>query len=155
MLRLLRPLILFTLMNISTNDLEALIDARIADAIHNLLNPTVEIVTTSNPIPKYATPGDAGIDIQADLWNIQEKFLNKALVIRKVDLLKEELANTEDPAVRIDLCDIITDCEENPSTDTVAEIRILPGGQCLIPTGIYTAFQIFMNSKFVREVVML
>ena len=46
----------------------------------------VQVINKStNELPKYETPASAGMDLKADLWNINEKFLFGASVIRKED----------------------------------------------------------------------
>lgn len=46
----------------------------------------VKVINKSaNELPKYETPASAGMDLKADLWNINEKFLFDARVIRKED----------------------------------------------------------------------
>lgn len=84
------------------------IESIVKDVVWDLLNPTVEIVT-SNPVPEAASEYSAGYDLRADLWNVQEKFLTNAEVIRNGD-------------------------------NSIDCLRIHPGGHCLVPTGIYTAF---------------
>lgn len=37
---------------------------------------------SSNPLPQYETPQSAGMDLRADLWALNEKFLFGAQVIR-------------------------------------------------------------------------
>ena len=65
---------------------------------------------SSNPLPKYAhAVGDSGVDLMADMWGIQGKFLFNSEIIR------------------------------NPEDDTIECISIAPGGRALIPTEIYTA----------------
>lgn len=43
------------------------------------------IKNTLNELPKYETPESAGCDLRADLWEIKEKFLFNAEVIRNLD----------------------------------------------------------------------
>lgn len=46
----------------------------------------VDIINKSaNELPKYETPASAGMDLKADLWNINEKFLFDSAVIRNMD----------------------------------------------------------------------
>lgn len=46
----------------------------------------VQVINKSeNELPVYACPGDAGLDLRADLWTIREKFLFNAEVVRKED----------------------------------------------------------------------
>ena len=40
---------------------------------------------SSNPLPQYETPQSAGMDLKADLWSIQEKFLFGSAIIRNID----------------------------------------------------------------------
>ena len=40
---------------------------------------------SSNPLPQYETPQSAGMDLKADLWSIQEKFLFGSAIIRNMD----------------------------------------------------------------------
>lgn len=41
---------------------------------------------SSNPLPEYAHPvGDSGVDLMADMWSIQEKFLFNSEIIRNLD----------------------------------------------------------------------
>ena len=40
---------------------------------------------SSNPLPQYETPQSAGMDLRADLWSINEKFLFDAHVVRRED----------------------------------------------------------------------
>lgn len=41
---------------------------------------------SSNPLPQYAHPtGDSGMDLMADMWSVQNKFLFNAEVIRNPD----------------------------------------------------------------------
>ena len=40
---------------------------------------------SSNPLPQYETPQSAGMDLKADLWSIQEKFLFGSTIIRNMD----------------------------------------------------------------------
>ena len=87
-------------------ELNNLIDARIKE----LLTPNVEIVTPFE-VPQYASPLSAGVDLQADLFGLKEKFL------------------------------VNTDILRDPSTGSITGIRLNPGGQFLCPTGIHTAFE--------------
>lgn len=50
--------------------------------LDSLLFPTVQIVTPF-AVPQQADPGSAGYDIQADLFGLQEKFLDNAQIVRK------------------------------------------------------------------------
>ena len=43
------------------------------------------IKSTLNELPRYETPESAGCDLRADLWEIKEKFLFNAEVIRNLD----------------------------------------------------------------------
>lgn len=46
----------------------------------------VQVINKSaNELPKYETPQSAGMDLKADLWAIQEKFLFGAQVVHNVD----------------------------------------------------------------------
>lgn len=46
----------------------------------------VQVINKSaNELPKYETPGSAGMDLKADLCSIQEKFLFGAQVVRNLD----------------------------------------------------------------------
>lgn len=46
----------------------------------------VQVINKSgNELPKYETPQSAGMDLRADLWSINEKFLFDARVIRRED----------------------------------------------------------------------
>lgn len=46
----------------------------------------VQVINKSgNELPKYETPQSAGMDLRADLWSINEKFLFDARVVRKLD----------------------------------------------------------------------
>lgn len=48
----------------------------------------VQIVRkTTNELPKYETPGSAGMDVRADLWEIKEDFLFGAEVLRPNDTI--------------------------------------------------------------------
>ena len=40
---------------------------------------------SANELPKYETPQSAGLDLRADLWSINEKFLFDARVVRRED----------------------------------------------------------------------
>lgn len=40
---------------------------------------------SSNELPKYETPASSGMDLKADFWNIKEKFLFNAEIIRNSD----------------------------------------------------------------------
>lgn len=60
------------------------IELLIEKKINELLNPTVEIVSTK-PIPTSASEYSAGYDIQANLQNIQEKFLKNAEIMYEND----------------------------------------------------------------------
>ena len=40
---------------------------------------------SSNPLPQYETPQSAGMDLRADLWALNEKFLFGAQIVRNVD----------------------------------------------------------------------
>ena len=86
--------------------------------LHDLLHPKVQIVSTSNGVPTYASSASAGMDIKADLWEIKEQFLVNAEVVRN---------------------EVISD-EEDKKYSTIESIIVHPGGHCLVPTGIYTAF---------------
>lgn len=59
--------------------IEKLVDKKVKE----LLNPTIEIV--SSDIPTYASSGSAGADIKADLWNIKEDFIKRGEVVRNYD----------------------------------------------------------------------
>lgn len=46
----------------------------------------VQVINKSaNELPKYETPASAGMDLKADFWNINEKFLFDARVVRRED----------------------------------------------------------------------
>ena len=46
----------------------------------------VQVINKSgNELPKYETPQSAGMDLRADLWSINEKFLYNARVVRRED----------------------------------------------------------------------
>ena len=46
----------------------------------------VQVINKSgNELPKYETPQSAGMDLRADLWSINEKFLFDARVVRRDD----------------------------------------------------------------------
>lgn len=46
----------------------------------------VQVINKSgNELPKYETPQSAGMDLRADLWFINEKFLYDARVVRRED----------------------------------------------------------------------
>ena len=46
----------------------------------------VQVINKStNELPKYETPQSAGMDLKADLWSIQEKFLFGAQVVYNLD----------------------------------------------------------------------
>ena len=46
----------------------------------------VQVINKStNPLPQYETPQSAGMDLRADLWTIQEKFLFDSAIIRNMD----------------------------------------------------------------------
>lgn len=75
---------------------------------------------SNNPLPEYANPGDAGLDLRADLWEIQEKFLFNSEVIR-------EKVHEDDGT------------EEGIIIDAVKGIVLHPGGRALIPTELYAA----------------
>ena len=46
----------------------------------------VQVINKSgNELPKYETPQSAGMDLRADLWSINEKFLFDAHVVRNLD----------------------------------------------------------------------
>lgn len=46
----------------------------------------VQVINKSaNELPKYETPQAAGIDLKADLWSLQEKFLFGAQVVYNAD----------------------------------------------------------------------
>ena len=46
----------------------------------------VKVINKSNNVnPKYETPQSAGMDLKADLWSIQEKFLFDSAIIRNMD----------------------------------------------------------------------
>ena len=85
-------------------------------AVYELLHPKVQIVSTSNGVPTYASAASAGMDIRADLWEIKEDFLVNAEVIRNQVI------------------------SEDNKYSTIEGIVVHPGGHCLIPTGIYTSF---------------
>ena len=70
----------------------------------------VQVINKSaNPLSQYETPQSAGMDLRADLWALNEKFLfGGAQIVRNVD-------------------------------NTIGYVQILPGGRALIPTELYTA----------------
>ena len=41
--------------------------------------------TSTNPLPVVATDGSAGMDLRADMWNIQEDFIFNGSVLRRAD----------------------------------------------------------------------
>ena len=46
----------------------------------------VKVINKSaNELPVYETPASAGMDLKADFWNINEKFLFDARVVRRED----------------------------------------------------------------------
>lgn len=46
----------------------------------------IQVINKSgNELPKYETPQSAGMDLRADLWSINEKFLYDARVVRRED----------------------------------------------------------------------
>lgn len=59
------------------------IKALVANEVRRILNPTIEIV--GDNIPTYASPGSAGADIKADLWDIKEDFIKRGELIRNDD----------------------------------------------------------------------
>lgn len=61
-------------------EINSLIDKRIAALLH----PEVQIVTPF-AVPQYASELSAGVDIQADLFDVKEKFLDNANIVRKED----------------------------------------------------------------------
>ena len=88
------------------NKINTIIDKR----IDSLLHPEIQIVTPFD-VPQYASELSAGVDIQADLWNVKEKFLDNATILR------------------------------DDNTGSITGICLNPGGQFLCPTGIHTAFE--------------
>lgn len=94
------------------DEINTLIDKRIAALLH----PEIQIVTPFD-VPQYASELSAGVDIQADLWDIKEKFLDNAEIIYETS----------------------TD-EEGNTYNVISGIQLNPGGQFLCPTGIHTAF---------------
>lgn len=65
---------------------------------------------STNELPAYADNGfNSGCDARADLWEIKEEFLFNSIVVRR------------------------------NSDNTVAFVRINPGGRALIPTGLHVA----------------
>lgn len=75
---------------------------------------------SNNPLPTYANPGDAGVDLRADMWEIHEKFLYNAEVVRESQTTTDDEGNTF-------------------KTSVIKGILIHPGGRALIPTELYTA----------------
>lgn len=73
-----------------------------------------------NELPAYANAGDAGLDLRADLWSIQEKFLFGAEVVRE----------------NKDFVDADGDVHTYP---VIVGILIHPEGRALIPTELYAA----------------
>lgn len=94
-----------------------LVRAEIQDAIYHLLHPEVEIVTPFT-VPQYASESSAGVDIQADLFDIKTKFFDNT------ELIWED----------------VTD-EEGNTSKVIKGVVLHPGGQFLCPTGIHTAFE--------------
>lgn len=46
----------------------------------------VQVINKSaNELPKYETPQSSGMDLKADLWSIQEKFLFDSAIVRNMD----------------------------------------------------------------------
>jgi dUTP pyrophosphatase len=125
-------------MNLTEQELDAFVCNRVKEAIYRLLHPTVEIVSLDNPVPEYATPGDAGADIRASINRIQIQFMKNAYIKTNVDFLHDELEEAfqqENKDIVNQLWEIIDETEEQPEA-----IVIKPGGHCLVPTGIFTAF---------------
>lgn len=60
------------------------INRKINKAIDLLLHPKVQIVTPFD-VPKYASELSAGVDIQADLWNINTKFFDNTEITYSED----------------------------------------------------------------------
>lgn len=92
-------------------------DARVKEALDELLHPVVQIVTPFD-VPQYASDLSAGVDIKADLFGLKTKFMDNAEFVdvpKLVDGVKSE-------------------------TETEKAVIIYPGGQFLCPTGIHTAF---------------
>ena len=119
--------------------LNELIDKRVEEKINDLLHPIVEIVSLDNPIPSYATPGDAGADIRASVSRVQTQFMHKAYVVTDKDELYTALdeAFTKNDRAAMDR---IYDQIDALKVETPVAIVIEPGGHCLVPTGIFTSF---------------
>lgn len=124
--------------NLTAEEVKEIAENAAKEAITKLLNPIVEIVT-SNPVPKYATPGDAGVDLQADLWNVQEKFMKKCEVWRTSDFLNFDLQTAMDRGDS-DAVEAIQKALSEIKEDVIEGIYMYPGGHCLVPTGIYVSF---------------
>lgn len=127
--------------------LNKIVDARINERvekilnekIYDLLHPAVEIVSLDNPIPTYATPGDAGADIRASVMRVQTQFMDKAYIVTDKDELYDQLNLAFDKDDRIAMEELYKQIDALKEETPVA-IVIKPGGHCLIPTGLFTSF---------------
>lgn len=122
----------------SDPEISELIDQKVKEAIYELLNPTVQIVSLDNDIPVYANPGDAGADIRASLKRVQTQFMKDAYLKTNIDFLYDDLEEAFQKDDRQEV-ERLWGLIDTTGVETEA-IVIKPGGHCLIPTGLFTAF---------------
>lgn len=124
------------------DDLNLVIDKRVDEKIQQLLNPTVEIYSP-NGVPVLASPASSGYDIKANLLNVQTKFMQNAELRTSVDELVDSLPYLMakgDPETFNEAMKTLDNTFYRETPIENVSIVIHPGGHCLIPTGIHTAF---------------
>lgn len=119
--------------------------------IYNLLHPNVEIVSLDNPIPRFACAGDAAVDLRASLNRIRTEFFDGAYLQTRADDLHEQLQDAFEQDDRKAVNEIWAQIDASKADGTynnITAIVIKPGGTCLVPTGLFTAF----NENYVLDI---
>lgn len=121
---------------------EAQIQEIVDKRIYDLLHPTVEIVSLDNPLPTFATPGDAAVDVMASVKRVKTELMQHAYLLTREMEIHEQLDDAmqqEDREIVNQLWDMLDSLSEEQKNEVVA-IVIKPGGHCLVPTGLFTSF---------------
>lgn len=115
-------------------------EEQIRQAIYELLHPTIEIVSLDNPIPTYAHPGDACVDLRACVDRTDTTFWRNAYVESLGDYLHDELgkameANDWDKVNKI--WNQIDAAHDDGTFDNPYRIVMNPNSHCVVPTGLF------------------
>ena len=131
---------------------EEMIEKKVQEALYSLLHPVVEIVSLDNPVPDYATPGDACVDLRASLKRVKTEFLDDAYLMTREDEIHQQLqeAMYKDDSIKVEqLWELYNSCKESNTLSDIVALVVKPGGHCLVPTGVFTS----MPSDYVLHIV--